>query len=284
LQQLTNKQLLHGLAQALHIDQPWTFRPRDRAELETRDIVFPVIIKPTARESSNRLTEEKAWKVQDRDSLLNRYDQACRLVSPQGILIQELIPGRGEAQFSYAALCCKGRPVASLIARRTRQFPMEFGRFSTFVETVDEPQVIDPAVRLLSAVEFTGLVEVEFKRDARDGKYKLLDVNPRLWGWHTLGARAGVDFSYLLWQMLHGEPIPQTQARLGAQWIRMACDLPIVLSEILKGHLRLNDYLRTLACPTESALLSGDDPLPGLLEAPLLAYGMFKSLFRGAKK
>jgi predicted ATP-grasp superfamily ATP-dependent carboligase len=146
------------------------------------------------------------------------------------------------------------------------------------------PAVMEPAVRLLAAVQFTGLVEVEFKRDLRDGKYKLLDVNPRLWGWHTLGARAGVDFSYLLWQMLHGEPVPAVRARPGVQWVRTACDLPIVFSEILKGRLCLNEYLRTLIYPTESALFAVDDPLPALLEVPLLAHGMCKSLLRGAKK
>ena len=93
-----------------------------------------------------------------------------------------MIPGGGEAQFSYAALCLEGRPLASAVARRTRQAPMDFGRSSTFVETVDEPGVVEPALRLLQASRFTGLIEVEFKRDPRDQRFKVLDANPRVWG------------------------------------------------------------------------------------------------------
>ena len=63
------------------------------------------------------------------------------MVDPGVIMIQELIPGGGEEQFSYAALCLDGRPLAGLVARRTRQYPMDFGRSSTFVETVDEKQL-----------------------------------------------------------------------------------------------------------------------------------------------
>ena len=58
-------------------------------------------------------------------------------------MVQEFIPGGGGCQFSFAALCSEGQPLASIVARRTRQFPPDFGRASTFVETVDEPGVIE---------------------------------------------------------------------------------------------------------------------------------------------
>src|SRR2546425_864839 len=109
-------------------------------------------------------------------------DEAVALLAPEMILIQEFVPGWGETQFSYAALCLDGRPLAWLVARRARQFPMDFGRFSTYVETVDEPGIIEPSIRLLGSIRYTGLVEIEFKRDPRDGRYKVLDVNPRVWG------------------------------------------------------------------------------------------------------
>src|SRR5205823_11244127 len=134
----------------------------------------------------------------------------------------------GEAQFSYAALCWEGRPLVWAVARRTRQYPMDFGRFSTYVETVERPEIEEPARRLIAAMRFSGLVEVEFKRDGRDGRDKLLDVNARMWGWHTLGRRAGVDFIYLLWRLIQGEPVPEMQVPTGLRWVRTVTDLPIV--------------------------------------------------------
>ena len=92
------------------------------------------------------------------------------------------------------------------MARRTRQHPIDFGRSSTFVETIEQPEVEAPAARFLSSLDFTGVVEVEFKHDAREGRSKLLDVNGRLWTWIGLGALAGVDFPYLAWRQALGHP------------------------------------------------------------------------------
>src|SRR3989449_71294 len=213
--------------------------------------------------------------------LLARYDEACALVDPEMLMVQEVVPGWGETQFSYAALCRDGCPVASIVARRTRQFPMDFGRFSTYVETVEEPQVIEPSVRLLAAIRFTGLVEVEFKRDPRNGQYKVFDVNPRVWGWHTLSKRAGVDFPYLLWLLVRGEPVPEARGRAGERWMRMFPDLPVAIQEILRGRLSLRAYVRSLQGPRESAIFAWDDPLPGFLELPLLACTLGKRILRG---
>src|SRR3989475_4555441 len=160
-------------------------------------------------------------------------------MSPNQIMIQELMPGGGESQFSYGALCLDGHPLASVTARETRQFPTDFGRFSTHVETVEEQGVIEPAIRLLAAVRYSGLVEIEFKRDPRDGRFKVLDVNPRVWGWHSLGARAGVDFPYLLWLLARGEAVPEVHGGPGARWIRMNTDFPVAILEIMRGRLTL---------------------------------------------
>jgi len=273
LQWLCNKQLLHRMADHVGAHQPWSFFPRDRAQLASLDCRFPVILKPILRMAFNRFTRDKAWRAADRESLLALYDEAAALIGPEMVMIQELVPGWGEAQFSYAALWKDGRPIASVVARRTRQFPMDFGRFSTYVETLDEEEVaeiVDAATRLLAASAFTGIAEVEFKRDVRDGEYKLLDVNPRVWGWHTLGQRAGVDFPYLLWRLLNGEPIREVRARAGERWMRFSADMPMAVYEILKGRLSVWDYLRSLRVPVESAIFAWDDPLPGLLEFPSL--------------
>jgi len=281
LRRVFDKRLLHRLAQDLALDQPWTFCPRNREELASLECPFPVILKPAMRLGFNRLTCDKAWRVEDRASLLARYDEACALVDPEMLMVQEVVPGWGETQFSYAALCRDGCPVASIVARRTRQFPMDFGRFSTYVETVEEPQVIEPSVRLLAAIRFTGLVEVEFKRDPRNGQYKVFDVNPRVWGWHTLSKRAGVDFPYLLWLLVRGEPVPEARGRAGERWMRMFPDLPVAIQEILRGRLSLRAYVRSLQGPRESAIFAWDDPLPGFLELPLLACTLGKRILRG---
>jgi predicted ATP-grasp superfamily ATP-dependent carboligase len=151
------------------------------------------------------------------------------------------------------------------------------------VETVDEPAVIEPSVRMLEAMKFTGVVEIEFKHDARDGQYKLLDINPRVWGWHSLGGRAGVDFSYLLWLQACGAAVPDSRPQIGVRWVRASTDLRTVVLEILRGRLSVGEYSRSLRGPRVSAIFAADDPLPGLLELPLLAYLLGRRVFREGK-
>src|SRR6266404_38639 len=202
-----DKRLTYQLAADLHVDHPRTHYPRDKDDVLAFDGRYPAILKPAIRSELNRFTESKAWPAGDGPTLVARYEEATALVEPALIMIQELIPGGGESQLSFAALCRDGIPVASLVARRTRQWPMDFGRASTYVETVEAPEVEGIARRILESLRFDGIVEVEFKRDARDGTLKLLDINPRVWGWHSLGRRAGVDFPYLLWRQLRGERV-----------------------------------------------------------------------------
>jgi predicted ATP-grasp superfamily ATP-dependent carboligase len=267
-----DKRLTYRLAADLGVDHPRTFYPRSREDVTTFDGEYPAIIKPAIPVMPAGIMLPKAWPVADPKALLARYDEVSTLIDPDLIMVQELIPGGGDCQLSYAALCREGRPIASLVARRTRQWPMDFGRASTYVETVEAPDIEEKARSLLEALRFEGLVEVEFKRDPRDHRAKLLDINPRVWGWHTLGARAGVDFSYLLWQMLSGVAIPELRGQAGVRWVRGLTDLPVSLAEIWAGRLAISTYISSLRGPIEFAILAADDPLPALLEVPASIY------------
>ena len=163
-----------------------------------------------------------------------------------------------------------------MTVRRLRQHPPEFGRASTFAETVDLPDVSASARRFLEAMRCDGLVEVEFKLDPRDGRYKLLDVNARTWGYHTLGAQAGVDFPYLLYRSATGHAVPSVRARPDVCWVRLLTDVPTALGEIWAGRLSPRAYLRSLSRVRADAVFSLRDPLPGLAELALVPYLLVK--------
>jgi len=270
-----DKRLTYQLAAEQKVDYPSTIYPATEVDLEGVPCAFPAILKPATHATINRFTADKAWPVANREELLARYREARELIPPELILVQERIPGGGESQFSYAALCYDGQPIASLTARRTRQYPIDFGYSSSFVETLDIPEIVGPSRRLLTAIRYTGLVEVEYKLDARNGRYKLLDINPRLWTWSPLGGRAGIDFPYLLWRMMVGRSVPEKTGRTGVRWVRMSTDVPAAIHLMLRGRLSLGAYLRSLRSPVEFALMAADDPLPGLLDLPLFAYKHF---------
>jgi D-aspartate ligase len=115
-------------------------------------------------------------------------------------------------------------------------------------------------------------VELEYKQDPRDGRYKLLDVNARTWGYHSLGAAAGVDFTYLLFRDQLGLPVQRVSARPGVRWIRVLTDLPNAARDIWAGNAQVGSYLRSLRGISAEAVFSVRDPVPGLYELALLPY------------
>ena len=87
-----------------------------------------------------------------REELRACFDEAAELVDPAVLMVQELIPGGGATQLSYAALVRDGEPLAALTARRTRQYPADFGRASTYVETASVPDIVEPSTRFLRRI------------------------------------------------------------------------------------------------------------------------------------
>ncbi len=266
-----DKHLMNARADQLAIARPRTWYPESSGDLTPQRISFPVVIKPSLREGRNRFVDAKAWRVADERTLLTRYQEAKSLVGADRIMLQELIPGDGTGQFSYAALWQRGKPVASLVARRRRQFPVRFGYTSTFVETLEQPQIEADACRFLASLDYSGLVEIEFKYDPRDRRHKILDVNARAWTWIELGAAAGIDFPALQWRLAVGEEIAPLRGRVGVRWLYWSRDLAASVCELLAGSLSPLDYLDSLRPPFAAAAFAWDDPLPALLDLPLSA-------------
>ena len=266
-----DKSASYALAADHGVDVPRTWLVSSSDDLDNADIVYPAIVKPTFRRRELTTTAPKAWRADDRVELKRVYRRAAELMRPEQLMIQELIPGGGEHQLSYAALCRDGAVVASMAARRLRQWPPQFGMASTFVETIDDVRLAEAAERLLTAMRFTGIVELEFKRDPRDGRLALLDVNPRSWGWISVGPSAGVDFSYLHWRMLMGKEIPRAMARPGVRWVRMSTDIAAAAAKRGSGELSWRKYLWSLRPHLACAIFASDDPVPAVVDAPILA-------------
>jgi D-aspartate ligase len=267
-----DKRDTYARAEALGIPAPRTWQPRNLAEVEDVDGEPPFAVKPAIKEHFIYATKAKAWRADTHEELRKRYKEAAELVGPGEVLVQELIPGGGSQQFAYCALFKEGRALASMVVRRTRQHPPEFGRASTFVETVEVPELEELSRRFLRSIDYYGLVELEYKLDPRDGRFKLLDINARTWGYHTLGQRAGVDFPALLHADQVGERLTLSRARPGVRWIRLMTDLPTAAVELAAGRLHARGYLRSLRSADTEAVFCRHDPLPGLAELALAPY------------
>jgi D-aspartate ligase len=275
-----DKRNTYRLAQELDIPMPITHYPENIDQLsQLHSLEPPFAIKPAIKEHFFYATKAKAWRANSHSELRTLFQRASELAGHGEIMVQELIPGGGSQQFSYCAFFRNREAVGKMVVRRTRQHPLQFGRASTYVETVDVPLLEILSERFLRAIDYYGLVELEYKLDPRDSQYKLLDVNARTWGYHSLGAQAGVDFSYMLYSDQVGLPVSVSKGRPGVAWVRTTTDLPAAMLAILGGDTNLKSYLRSLRTCNVEAVFSRTDPLPGLAEVALIPYLAIKRGF-----
>jgi predicted ATP-grasp superfamily ATP-dependent carboligase len=274
-----DKRNTHRLATDLGIPTARTWYPRTVGELDQIQAEPPFAVKPAIKEHFIYATKAKAWRANNRSELRELFRQAFELVGPGEVMIQDLIPGGGDRQLAYCAFFKGGQSVGSMVVRRTRQHPPEFGRASTFVETIEHPELESLSERFLRAINYYGLVELEYKHDPRDGQYKLLDVNARTWGYHTLGPRAGVDFVYMLFADQIGQPVGTCRAQPGLSWIRLLTDTPTSIGEILRGRQGWSAWLHSLRMSNIESVFNGSDPLPGFAELALFPYLAIKRGF-----
>lgn len=150
-------------------------------------------------------------------SYANSSDDLSRL-DLQNSLIQEYIPGEG---YGFFALLNKGQPRAIFMHKRIREYPMTGGP-STVAESIYDPDLKRQGLRLLQALNWHGVAMVEFKKDSRDGEFKLMEINPKFWGSLDLAIASGVDFPYLAVKMaVEGdiEPVFEYETGIRFRWL-----------------------------------------------------------------
>lgn len=257
-----DKRLTYRMAQELGVAYPQTWYPANENALDSMQYTFPVIIKPAISIQLQHAMRLKALPARNAEELLTQYRRALTSINAQEIMVQEVIPGHGNAQYSVGTFCKEGNILLAITAKRTRQYPIDYGLGSSFVESIEVPALLEPAQKLLRYMHVSGMVEVEFKQDPRDSEYKLLDINVRPWGWHTLCIACGLDFPYIQYCDLLGQPPASIMPHYGHRWIRMLTDLPSGLQEVRAGITTPGGYLRSLIGRTVFSVLDWRDPLP----------------------
>jgi D-aspartate ligase len=272
VQWMWDKRNTYQLADELKLPIPETWIPQTLEDIDKITTAFPLALKPAIKEHFFYATKVKAWRANSKGQLRALLGRANSIAGPGEIIVQDLVPGDGKHQFGYCAFFKDGRAIGSMVTRRRRQHPHEFGRASTFVETIDFPALESLSESFLRKINYYGLVEVEFKLDPRDGQPKLLDVNPRTWGYHSLGLPAGVDFPYLLYADQIGMTVEECKGKPGISWIRMLTDFPTGLIDVFSGRLSLGEFIKSLWGFNTEAVFSWEDPIPGLVECALIPY------------
>ena len=172
--------------------------------------------------------------------------------------MQEYIPNGGA--YGVAALFnLNSEPRAAFVYKRLREYPVSGGP-STLRESVKNDEIRDIAISLLKSLNWVGVAMVEFRIDARDGKAKLMEVNPRFWGSLQLAILSGMDFPYLLYKMaVDGdvEPVWDYETGIRCRWL-IPGDILHFMSNPNRMRLQPGFFTRTQG----DDIISIADPMP----------------------
>jgi len=199
-----SKKETYKFAEKVGISYPFTIYPSTYKEVKniSKELQYPVVIKGIY-EAGRSIIDY----VNNSNELLNKYKKIC---SANGFkenknlpMLQEYIKGGG---YGFFALYQRGKCKRIFMHKRIREYPPS-GGYSTCAESFYDPQLKEYGMRLLDALKWHGVAMVEFKKDERDGEYKLMEINPKFWGSLDLALAAGVNFPYYLCEMAMGKEL-----------------------------------------------------------------------------
>jgi predicted ATP-grasp superfamily ATP-dependent carboligase len=157
----------------------------------------PVVLKPAF---SYSLVDPYAGRLQVR-IVKPGIDFRQRLVDmlrSSPVLVQEFCRGHG---VGLSVLGYHGEVLAAFQHERVHEPPE--GGASTYRKSMPiSPHLFNGVSRMCQSMEWHGPAMFEFKGDASDGRYVLMEINGRFWGSLSLAIEAGVDFPRLLYEML----------------------------------------------------------------------------------
>ncbi len=279
IQHVYIKKKSYQLAEKYDIPIPKTFYPQNLDELIELKLDYPVVIKPSIKDNFYSKIKIKAFLINNKQDLVKTYQKVRSIIDAEEILVQEFIPGGPTQLYSFCPFFKDGKVIANITGKRSRQHPMDFGHASTFAEIIDVPELKTISEQFLKLINYYGIAEVEFMKDNRDGKYKFIEVNPRVWGWHTLAIAAGVDLIYYVFLDMIGEKVEAQLPSNNSKWIRLTTDIPTVALEIIKGKMKISDYLKSMRGKKEFAVFAYNDPLPFFAELAMIPYLWLKRGF-----
>lgn len=263
---LADKQQLHELAHQHGIPSP-----RARAVTTVSDaeefsaaVGFPVVVKaidPVALYARVTARPPSVAIARSPDELVT----AVRGAGGQPVLLQEYVPGGADSVWMFNGYFdAQSECRQAFTGQKIRQFRPETG--STTLGVCRANPVVDELARtFLQQLGYRGIVDMGFRYDARDGQYKLLDVNPRVGATFRLFVGDdGGDVVRTLYADLTGVPTAPSRPREGRRWVVEPHDLFTASHYRRSGHLSFREWVRSYRGVEEAAWFDRTDPKPFL--------------------
>jgi len=196
----------YDLARRVGVPIPASIKFVAGDEPDLAGLRLPYIIKPSSRTEAVGGRAFRLQVVEDRAGLEAFLAELARDHAGREFQLAENIPGDPSTLCTVGAYADReGRVLRTYTGRKRSQRPYTHGDAS-IAESVALPEVVTQQARvILEAARFHGISQVEFKYDARDDQYKLLEINGRAWSWIKLPAFSGVNLPLIQYYDLTGD-------------------------------------------------------------------------------
>ncbi|MBI2207480.1 MAG: ATP-grasp domain-containing protein [Candidatus Rokubacteria bacterium] len=252
-----SKNQMLALADAMSVPAPRTIVPVSEEDVAKigRELGFPIVVKGEKGSASQhvRLVHRPEDLVPTYREIAGRERRSAGRPA-----IQEFVPG---PVYSIGGLFDNGRPLRVLAHRRLLTFPREGGR--TVKGVTERPaKLLENAFALFAALDYTGLGHMDFMHDQRDGQFRFLEINPRVWGSIGLARLAGVDLYTPYAALARGELVASDlRFREGVVFHHLSREMKF----IRRHPARLWSFLRDCLDPRVRSDFEWLDPAPHLL-------------------
>jgi predicted ATP-grasp superfamily ATP-dependent carboligase len=262
---MLDKHQTYALARQHGIECPATITIESEADVEEAlaTLPFPCAVKPLHSHLFARHFKDKLFVARDRASLLQclRRTQALGLK----VLVTEIIPGPDDSFASYYSyLDDEGNPLFHFTKRKIRGHPIHFGNWCYQVTAWDE-EIAQLGLHFFQKIGLTGVGNVEFKRDARDGRPKLIECNHRFTASNEILRKAGVDVARLAYARAVGKTFEVRGFREGVHLWHPAEDVAALVAYRRVGELSLLPWITSLLHRQHVPIFRFQDPLPGVI-------------------
>ncbi len=261
-QRFIEKKFTYSLAEQHGIAAPHTVIPQSEQDVVAygEKVMFPCLVKPSQSHLFYERFKRKMLPAHDLDSLLTAYRQAA--AAKLEVMLQEIIPGPDSNVVNYNAYIHQGIAVCEFTAQHIRNAPPVWGS-PRVVLSANIQEVVPPGRKILRVMGFQGYACTEFKKDERDGIYKLMEVNGRHNLSTLLAVRCGINFPWLHYlHLTTGSPPTRKDYAQNIYWIDTVRDLGYSLRYGLQERYALRQYARPYVRPHVFAILSLHDPVP----------------------
>jgi D-aspartate ligase len=234
---IEKREFYQSLASAA-VPHPATYFPQKAGNIKeiSKELSYPVFLKPSMSQVFSGKFGKKGF-VAYSEKEMGRYLTLAE-ENQVYVMIQEIVPGPPTNHyFIDGYFDANSNPKAILARRRLRMWPLQFGNSTTCIsipiKTVESLK--DTIIQYLRSINYTGIFSAEFKKDERDGVFKLLEVNARCWWFNSFPSKCGLNIIFKAYLDSIGEEVEYSEEyKAGVKLTYLYTDLRSILAMLAR--------------------------------------------------